>query len=382
MSKLRGGYWLRVWLGVGLVISTSYESLAQNVVERLYNRFFNDTTSSANPHISFYPTISYTPETSVEVGVSALYLYHARNDVKQNRLSEIQAFSFVTLRGQYGLNMEHTIFGDRDRWYFLGRERIQRFPLLYYGIGSTTKPHNPATIDAFTIQLRERAMRRIAPNFFGGIELDYQRVSLIEFEQPDGFMHDIPLGAQGTANFGLGAGLVYDSRRNALNARKGLFAELSYLNYGRSRGSDLSFSNVTADVRLFRTTRPGQVLAWQAYGVMTSGSVPFNQMALLGSEIIMRGYYPGRYRDKLYMATQLEYRWLPFPFSKRFGAAVFASVGTVAPAARDIQLGNLLPAGGAGVRYLLFKKKDVFLWADVGFTREGMGFYILTGEAF
>lgn len=96
----------------------------------------------------------------------------------------------------------------------------------------------------------------------------------------------------------------------------------------------------------------------------------------------MRGYYPGRYRDKLYMATQLEYRWLPFPFSKRFGAAVFASVGTVAPAARDIQLGNLLPAGGAGVRYLLFKKKDVFLRADVGFTREGMGFYILTGEAF
>ncbi|GAB3887555.1 BamA/TamA family outer membrane protein [Spirosoma agri] len=370
-----------VWW-MGLLLVSSSPLFAQNAAKRLFNRFFNDTTSSSNPHVSFYPTLSYAPETSLEIGASALYLYHANNDVKNNRLSEIQAFSFVTLRGQYGLNIDHTIYGDRDRWFFLGRGRLQRFPLLYYGIGPETKPDNPATIDAFSIQLRERAMRRIAPNFFGGIEIDYQQLSRVEFNQPEAMPHTLPVGSEGTTNLGFGAGFVYDSRPNVLNARRGAFAELAYLNYGLVGKKALSFSNVSLDVRLFKTVRPNQVLAWQAYGVLTNGDVPFNQMALLGSEIIMRGYYPGRYRDKAYVATQVEYRWLPFSFSRRFGAAVFAAVGTVGSSPGQIQLGNLLPTGGGGVRYLLFKKKDVFLRADVGVTREGLGFYILTGEAF
>ncbi|MCK8490633.1 outer membrane protein assembly factor [Spirosoma sp. RP8] len=382
MSRSQATYWLTLLLFTALLAGIPYPSRSQTVVKRLFNRFFNDTTSSADPHVSFYPTISYAPETSVEIGVSALYLYHANNDVKHNRLSEIQAFSFVTLRGQYGLNIDHTIYGDRDRWFFLGRGRLQRFPLLYYGIGPDTKPDHPATIDAFSIQLRERAMRRIAPNLFGGIEVDYQRLSSVEFNQPEINTHTLPVGGLGTANLGFGVGFVYDSRPNVLNARRGAFAELAYLNYNRSRGSSLSFSNLSMDVRLFKTVRPGQVLAWQAYGVWANGNVPFNQLALLGSEIIMRGYYPGRFRDKAYAATQLEYRWLPFPFSRRFGGAVFAAVGTVGPAPGQIRLDKLLPTGGAGVRYLLFKKKDVYLRADVGVTQEGVGFYILTGEAF
>ncbi|QIP16000.1 BamA/TamA family outer membrane protein [Spirosoma aureum] len=377
-NKIKSGLLLTTGFLIGLV----QQSVAQNIVQRAYNRFFNDTTSAANPHVSFYPTFSYAPETSFEFGVSALYLYHANNDVTNNRLSEIQAFSFVTLRGQYGLNIDHTIYGDHDRWFFLGRGRLQRFPLLYYGIGPDTKPDHPATIDALSIQLRERAMRRIAPNLFGGIEIDYQQLSRVEFKQSETITRELPLGSNGTTNLGLGAGFVYDSRPNALNARRGIFAELAYLNYGRSRGSSLSFSNLSMDIRLFRTVRPGQVLAWQTYGVLTSGNVPFNQMALLGSEIIMRGYYPGRFRDKMYLATQLEYRWLPFPFSRRFGASVFAAVGTVGASPGQIQLDKLLPTGGGGVRYLLFKKKDVYLRADVGVTREGLGFYILTGEAF
>ncbi|MFD2572576.1 BamA/TamA family outer membrane protein [Spirosoma soli] len=342
----------------------------------------NDTTPANRPRFTLYPTISYAPETSLEIGLSSLYLYHARNDVQNNRLNEIQAFGFVTIRGQYGLNLEHTIYGDRDRWFFLGRGRLQRFPLLYYGVGPDTRPDRPATVDALTIQLRERAMRRVAPNLFAGIEVDFQRLSSVQFKQPEGSPYPLPLGSDGSTNIGFGGGVIYDTRPNVLNARQGLFAELAYLNYSRSRGSTFSFSNILADVRLYRTVRPGQVLAWQTYGVLTNGSVPFNQLALLGNEIIMRGYYSGRYRDKMYAATQLEYRWLPFPFSRRFGAAVFAAVGTVAPSPRDLRFDNLLPTGGAGIRYLFFKKKDVYIRADVGATREGLGFYIFTGEAF
>lgn len=367
---------------IGLVLGLPGQATSQTLIRRVINHFLNDTTSSSRPHVSFYPTLGYAPETSVELGLSALYLYHAHNDTLTNRLSEIQTFGFFTLRGQYGLNLDHAIYGDNDRWFFLGRGRVQRFPLLYYGIGPTSGPDNPATVDAFSFQLRERAMRRLRPNLFGGLELDFQRLSRIEFQQPDGPAHDLPLGSQGTSNLGLGPGLVYDSRPNALNPRKGFFSEIAYLNYGQSRSTALSFHNIFADFRGYHSVRPNQVLAWQVYGSLMTGSVPFNQLALLGGENTMRGYYLGRYRDKFYAATQVEYRWLPFPFSQRFGAVVFAAVGTVAPSLDQVQFDHLLPTAGTGIRYLLFKKKDVFLRADMGITREGLGFYILTGEAF
>jgi hypothetical protein len=102
----------------------------------------------------------------------------------------------------------------------------------------------------------------------------------------------------------------------------------------------------------------------------------------MGGDMMMRGYYQGRYRDKNLLAAQVEYRILPFAFSKRWGAAVFAAASAVAPELRAFQLDKTQFAAGGGLRYLLFQKKDIFLRLDVGFTREGPGFYFFTGEAF
>jgi outer membrane protein assembly factor BamA len=123
---------------------------------------------------------------------------------------------------------------------------------------------------------------------------------------------------------------VYDNRHNVLNVRRGFFSELAYLNYNKRWGSAFNFHYVTFDSRLYRPLGK-QVLALQLAGNFTTGDVPFNQLALIGGETIMRGYYLGRYRDRSYLATQAEYRWLPFPFSRRFGGVVFGAVGSVAP---------------------------------------------------
>ena len=47
----------------------------------------------------------------------------------------------------------------------------------------------------------------------------------------------------------------------------------------------------------------------------------------MGGESLMRGYYLGRYRDRHLLATQVEYRILPFTFSKRWGASIFLAMG-------------------------------------------------------
>lgn len=351
-------------------------------VKRLVNLYLNDTLSPTKPRFLVYPTLAFSPETSLEVGLSGLFLFHARNDTARSRLSELQAFGFGTLQGQYGLLLDNFVYGYDDRWILLGRSRFQYFPLLYYGTGPTRNENEPVTIDATNVQIRQRGLLKIAPNLFTGVEIDFQSLTRTRINQPEESPYTLPRGAGGTTNLSIGGGIVYDSRRNPLNTRRGIYGEVAYLRSFQSLVSDYSFYSLNVDLRRYFSLTKGQVLATQVYGLQTGGQVPFNQLALMGSEMIQRGFYAGRYRDNSLLAAQAEYRLLPFPFSRRLGGAVFASAGVVAPSWDKLRFRDVQPTGGAGLRYLLYPKKDIFVRLDVGFTRQGSGFYIATGESF
>ena len=373
-------------LGLLLLVSSSEPIQAQRgpgtFVRRVVGQFLHDTLPPAQPRFLIYPTLAYAPETSLEIGLSGLLLFHARNDIERSRLSEIQAFGFGTLRGQYGLLVDNFVYGFDDRWILLGRSRFQYLPLLYYGTGPARNTNEPARIDGTYLQIRERALKKVAPNLFAGVEIDFQSLSGTRFGQPESHPYEQPRGVGGTTNLSTGGGVVYDSRRNPLNTRRGIYGELAYLRSFGGVVSDYSFYSVTLDLRRYFALPFGQVLATQVYGLQTGGQVPFNQLALMGGEMIQRGFYAGRYRDGSLLAAQAEYRLLPFPFSKRFGGAVFASAGAVAPSWDKLRWRDAQPTGGAGLRYLLYPRTDIFLRFDVGFTRQGSGFYIFTGESF
>ena len=48
----------------------------------------------------------------------------------------------------------------------------------------------------------------------------------------------------------------------------------------------------------------------------------------------------------------------------------------------SFNMGNFLPTGGLGLRYLIFPQKDIYTRIDIAFTREGNGVYFFIGEAF
>lgn len=351
-------------------------------VWRYINSIINDTTEAEEATLTVYPTFASSPETGLEIGASILKLYYANGDTL-NRLSELQAFTFFTVKGQYGLVLENALYGNEDKWFFLGENKIQRFPLSYYGIGPTTPGDNPALVDAFQVTVKQRVLRKISNNFFLGPEVDYQLLSSVTIDQPkEGPAFPIPLGGDGTQNLGIGFGLVYDNRHNVLNVRRGLFGEIAYLRNFDNFLSEYSFGSVNVDIRSYHPVGRKNILAWQLKGQFTHGDVPFNQMALLGGDRLMRGYYLGRHRDRHFIGAQAEYRMLPLWFSKRLGAAVFASAGTVAPTLDSFQMRNMRYAGGIGLRYLLFPKKDIYLRFDLGVTNEGANLYIFNGEAF
>jgi hypothetical protein len=343
-----------------------------------YLGFLTDTIDKPDQHkLLIFPTFGTSPETSLEFGLSALKLFYINKDTN-NRLSEIQTSAFVSLNKQYGGLIEHFIYSNKDRYFFLGKFRIQQFPLQYYGIGSATKKEDVVILNAKYLTFKEKVLRKVKPNFFAGLEVDCQSVMDVAL----GFGMAPPTGSNGSNSLGFGFGLVYDNRKNTLNVRDGKFAEVFYLDYSKKIKSDFQFNSLMMDFRYFKSVKKNQVFATQFVAQLVSDNAPFNMQAQIGGNVIMRGYYYGRFRDRQLFASQAEYRFLPFGCSNRIGGVAYFAAGTVQNRVNDFDFNNILPSGGLGFRYKLFAKKDIFIRLDAAATKEGLAFYIANGESF
>ena len=352
---------------------------SQSKPVQVFNKMFNDTASGAKPKWIAYPTLAYAPETRWEIGAAAVLLYYAKKDTS-NRLSEVSGFSFFTLERQFGLHLEHALYSDKNKWFVLGKLKAQSYPLSYFGIGPDILGDELAIANANFMLIRERLLRRIKGNWYFGLELDFERLSKVHFD----WLDNVPpteniLGQDGYSNLGLGLGLIYDNRHNVLNVRHGFLSEIGYLFYEPTWGSTNQLKTLFLDNRAFFNFKTRNVLALQMIGQFSQGDVPFNQLSMVGGEMMMRGYYLGKYRDKNMLGLQVEHRWLPFKFSKRIGGAVFAGMGSVAP---DLNFNKVLWTAGGGLRVLLFPKRDVYTRLDVGLNPDGYGIYLFIGEAF
>lgn len=354
-----------------------------NFVKRYLHKFTGDTTEKSRPQNLIYPTISYTPETKWEFGLSTVLIGYAKKDTN-NRLSELRTFSFITSLKQYGFLLDHAFYSHKDRWFILGLLKMQSFPLAYHGIGYNSPKEKIAIVEAFTFNWRERLLHKIFGSLYMGLELDYQQLSGVHFKANTNDVSMLhPTGYTGYHNFGAGIGLLYDTRHNVLNVRKGLFVEMAFLNYPKTFGGSNNFSSVFSDLRFFYPVRKRNVIALQTIGQFTLGNAPFSQLALMGGEMMMRGYYLGRFRDKNYLSIQAEYRMLPLNFAKKFGLAIFASLGGVYDKVIDVTPKYLKYASGAGLHYLLFPGKDVWTRLDFAINNEGGGgIYLYIGCAF
>ena len=121
------------------------------------------------------------------------------------------------------------------------------------------------------------------------------------------------------------------------------------------------------------------VLALRLTGCSVGAGAPVWELCLYGVQSDLRGYAGGRYRDKTMFSTQAEFR---LPVYDRFGVVAFGGLGAVAPSFSAVAMDRLLPAGGAGLRYLVFVAYRVRIGADVAWGRNGATFYLRLGEAY
>lgn len=324
------------------------------------------------------PALFYTPETRLGYGALTSGVFNL-GDKATTRNSNVQLLAAYTLNKQIILQSKHNIFTKNESYVFNGELSYYDFPILYYGIGNDTKKDFEEDLQYQVVEFRERVLKQVKPHLFVGLQYRFTNLYDLSYE-PEFLVLDEPILEAGVGkSSGLGFAIAYDDRDNVLNATSGGFYNFSSFYYQEAFGSDFTYNRYTLDLRRFWSINDKSVLAAQIYGEFNTSRTPFREMAQLGGDMIMRGYYNGRYRDNQQVAIQTEYRrqvlsWL--------GITAFSAFGDVSDEFSNFDAGDFKWTAGAGLRFMVNKSDRLNIRVDYGFGESTSGFYFAFAEAF
>ena len=326
------------------------------------------------------PVISYSPETSVALGVGAKYLFKMKGSGDETRTSNMPVSLRYTFENQFIIYSGFEVFTPQERWMLTGNLLYQKFPRLFYGIGRDTDEAAEEEYSFSQVLIEPILLKGVFfKHFFLGAGVRYNHISGAEYE-PDGLL-DLSGEAESTSA-GVELAMVYDSRDNLLNAYSGLYVEFTHGFYGKVMNATHSFELTRLDLRYFVQpfkNKNDDVIATQLLLHFTHGAAPLIELAQFGMEGSMRGYYEGRYMDNHMVALQTEYRKKIY---RRLGGVVFAGVGDVSDRVGNFEFNNLRWVVGGGLRFMLEKKERLNVRFDVGFGNKTNNYYLNIAEAF
>jgi hypothetical protein len=334
-----------------------------------------------NSEFVILPVVYRTPETGWAGGIAGQFSIRSAQAGPLSRPSSIQFALITTENRQTIFTAKPEIYLMRENIVIAGTLEISRYPSYFYGVGPDT---SEAAQELFTPRqtlLEVQAMHRLGASgkLYAGLVFIHESYHFIYFN-PAGLLirGDIP-GSQGGVFTGLGLGLRWDDRDNIFFPHRGRFWQIYAVRTGGWLGADYAFTRIKADLREYASLWAGHVLALQLRFEAAAGEgVPFMALPKLGGDSLMRGYYAGRYRDKVMVAAQAEYR---LPVFWHLDAVFFGGLGQVAPSLAALRAGALRTSVGAGLR-LRVSKEGTNLRMDVGWGHGAPGVYFTAGEAF
>jgi len=338
-----------------------------------------DSTSRGKMNVFGYPYLFYTPETELAFGVGGIATFYLGKDVFL-RPSKIVVAGYYTTNKQYSFSVDPQFYFLGNKYFFSMSIEYEYTIDKYYGIGGDTpeivNPDYEANIFLVSLEFQ-------LPSFFGlayksGFILDYKDFEIVD-RKTNPYLTNVSLIANGGKTFGLGALAVWDSRNSIFFPTVGNYTKLKAEFFMDALGSDYDFNIYEIDLRQYYPVFERNTFGFQFFGKFTGGSPPFYELAALGGQYLMRGYYEGRFRDKNYLAAQIEYRRYVW---RRIGIVIFGGAGNVVPLLSDFRFRNLKYSYGFGLRYQFNIKEKVNLRADFGFGKETSGVYFGIEEVF
>jgi len=330
------------------------------------------------------PSLTYSPETNVVIGVFALYQFKPKKADHLTRPSNLVAYGASSLYKQVTFRLNHSLLlPPADNLFFNGTIEYKRWPEQYFGIGPDSEEEDLKISDYYIITIDQKAYKNLGNHFFIGPQFKYMNLYGVKFfdtNENEILPPQELIGTEGGPFVGIGFGILKDERNSILTPTANYYIEFSSYFYDETIGSSSDFVSFLVDGRKYFdfNTKGKHVLAFHGKAIFTSGNVPFIELARLGGRQIMRGYLEGRFRDKQYLQVQSEYR---VNVIGRFGITAFAGFGNVMPRLNEFDPSSLKFAAGAGLRFNINRKDPANVRIDVGFGKNSTGIYVTFGEA-
>ena len=325
------------------------------------------------------PIVYYTPETKWGAGAAGVFRFKLKGEPDTSRHSNVLFSLSVTQLKQIVLGAPFQFWFKKEKYNIYGEPAYQNVNFLFYGIGN----QNPATYKekyytSFT-RLRLAALRKVYPHLYAGFRYVFDYTTMYNLEKHGELVKGNITGSSGGVVSGMGGTIKYDSRDNQFYPTRGYYVELYALTNSKVTGSNFRFDKYSLDMSTAIRLPFKEVLVLNAYGVITTGDVPFYHLAFLGGEKKLRGIYEGRYRDKDCWVLQAEYRKELF---WRIGMVAFAGLGAVAPNLNSFNGKYAQFTYGGGIRGTIDKKQHLNMRLDLGVNNQHINYYFTIGEAF
>jgi len=325
-----------------------------------------------------FPIVAYKPETRWILGVSLTYIFKASKD-SITRPSTMRANIAYSQNQQFSFIPSFDYFSDQNRWNIRGKYTYTNFGEYYYGIGKDAPSSNKEFYSFRMHKANLKVATLLFPKLYAGLQYNFEQMYGMQSVTGGVLQTGKPPGYNGYLASGLGFTVYYDTREHVYFPHKGWMVELSNVFYDYALGSEYNFMNVTLDARKYIHLWKENVLALQGFVSLNTGETPFRMEGVIGSDVFMRGYYNGRFRDQHAMAFQAELRktiWGPI------GMVAFAGGGTVS----DYKWGlfsGIKPNVGVGLRIKAIPSQRLNLRIDYGWGSHGSSAaYISMNEAF
>jgi hypothetical protein len=277
--------------------------------------------------------------------------------------------------------------GIGGRFYFSENKYQTTFALVkgrvnfdYFGIGRIPGSEGvKVPLKAGGTVFFGEFLRNVWKDVFVGPRYQYRNLyaELNGIQTPGGF--EVPAIDIKAKSVALGVHVQRDKRDSTFYPTKGSLVDLTGDFFDQAFGSRREYQTYKISYDGFHEIKKKQILAYRGTACSATGSVPFYDLCMYGVNSDLRGYTGGQFQNRRMFATQAEYR---IELQKRFGVVAFGGIGGVARTLNEFSFDQLLPAGGAGLRFTLDKKNHINYRIDWAIGRAGHTLTIGIGEAF
>lgn len=362
-------------------VNDSVPAKAHNgIFKKIVNYFRDSNKQKPNKKIDFgfIPGPNYSATTGLGLGLLGTATYSADHTDPTLPRSNASVYSNMTTAGFFMVGLRGNHIFPHESFQLDYKINLSTFSTSYWGMGYANADNDDNETDyrRNRINAMARFMVKLAPNTYIGPFVNYRVTQASDVNEDFSYLWQ---GQEKTIHtYTAGLSFTYDSRDFMLNASKGVFVQIDQTFTPRCFGNGkYNFSTTEATFATYGKLWKGAILAGELHGQFNYGHIPWSQLATVGSNDRMRGYYEGRYNDNNVIEGQVELRQ---HIKGRNGVVAWVALANAFPDFKNIAWRYTLPNAGVGYRWEF--KKRINIRVDYGFTRNGGGFIFNINEAF